>query len=129
MITRSRRLVVLGPLLLMLMLFLSSAVPTASADTPLSVWVSGPVSIGSSRNYTWTAHAGGGNGVYTYFWERDYYDNDTWSDIDDSTTSATQTITCFDNPYGVNIRVTVTSGTQQVTAYKYTAVNISGPCD
>lgn len=66
------------------------------------------LSITAAGDYTWTSTVSGGNGSYSYVWERDYYNTGTWSQVGYSPT-LTQTITCWDNDTYVALRLKVTS--------------------
>jgi Zn-dependent metalloprotease len=91
----------------------------SSCYPPLNVTISGPYDIEWQDCARWTVNASGGTGSYSYYWEVDYgygyelpwYDY-PWYDkyLDD----------CADLMYPndfYNMRVTVTSGSQQETAY------------
>ncbi len=88
---------------------------------PVSVTISGPTTIHTAGNYTWTANASGGTGSYTYTW---YYRIDhkkwdctyetNWVQVGTGPSYNRQVSHMWD--YDFRLRVDVQSATQNATA-------------
>ena len=99
-----------------------SATKTVSVDARehlLTVGISGPTGIESAGTKTWTAVASGGNGTFSYEWER-RIDHSTYTCVYEtefgyvgSGDDYSEYISA--NDYDFRLRVTVTSGTQSVS--------------
>lgn len=95
-------------------------IPAAiNAPPPLYVSISGPGSVKTVGNYTWTCSASGGVGGYSYLWERS--DNSGPYYTAGTGTSYSDWVDTSDGP-GFDLRCSVTSGTQTVAAERSVAV-------
>ncbi len=87
----------------------------------LAVTISGPTTIHTAGNYTWTANASGGTGSYTYTWYRrvdhiafDCHIQTNWQHVGSGTTYSSYVHDSSD--YDFLLRVDVQSGTQSQSA-------------
>jgi len=92
-----------------------------SCYPPLNVSISGPYEIEWEDCDRWTANASGGTGSYTYDWEVDYgYGwDDPWYDWPENDKYLDECADTDEPDMYLNIKVTVTSGSQQKTDYHY----------
>jgi uncharacterized protein YaiE (UPF0345 family) len=61
------------------------AQPAANGAEPIAVYISGPTTIIEPGTYMWQTYATGGDGTYSYVWERRPQGSATWSYVGSGT--------------------------------------------
>lgn len=59
--------------------------PAANSAEPVAVSISGPPKVISTGTYMWQTYATGGDGTYTYIWERRAQGSGTWTYVGSGT--------------------------------------------
>lgn len=97
------------------------SVSVQSNEYVLTASVSGPSSIETAGNYTWTASASGGTGTFSYSWYEkvEHYEACVYeTEYQLVGTGSTYTRSVGMQDYDFRVKVEVTSGTQSVAATK-----------